>query len=268
MLYLKLKNLVQKIEEKTSQNPYTQIYGLARSMLALATLSVFIFNDFDYIFDKESLDIISLSNFLFNKINLFGIIGYDYIIWTKAISICVLIFVIFGYYPQVTGLLHFWITYSFHNSCVLLDGGDQIAVILTFFILPLTLLDKRKNHWFLEKNQSTTSKLIGHIIFILISLQVSFIYFHTAVEKLYKLSEWKDGTAIYYIFNNNYFGLSNVFLNIIKPVINSNFVLFLTWWVLISHLFLSYLLLLPRKNKILYFRPIISSFYSDTYGTL
>lgn len=249
---LTLNKFTDKIDGAINENPYTKVYGLARSIIALSTLSIFLFNDLDYLYNEEALNVLSSSEFIFNKINLFGILTYENLLISKIISIIILLFVISGYFPRVSGILHFWIVYSFHNSCILLDGGDQIATILTFLIIPLSIFDNRKNHWYSEEIQNGYSKLIGHITFKIISIQVSFIYLNTAIEKLYKLSEWKDGTAIYYIFSNSYFGLNNFFLNLLSPIINSKFVFIITWWVVLSHLILSYILLLERKKKINY----------------
>ena len=243
----KLYKLIELFELKVKINPYTKMYAMGRSVVALGSLSVLIFNDLGLLFDKDALDVISSSEYFINQINLFGLLGYENLYLSKLISILVLLSVIVGYYPQITGLLHFWIIYSFHNSALLLDGGDQIAIILTFLLTPITILDKRKNHWDSEMNQSFLSKYIGHTLFIIISIQVSFIYFNTAIEKIYLTEEWKNGTALYYIFHNEYFGIwNNIFL---LPLSKTKFVFFLSWWVLISHLSLSYLLFLPRTNK-------------------
>ena len=156
---------------------------------------------------------------------------------------------IVGYFPQITGILHFWVTHSFHSASPILDGGDQIATILTAMLIPISMMDRRKNHWSNSTNQSDLSIFWGKLIFKIISLQVSFIYFNTAVEKLYKLSEWKNGTAMYYIFNGEYFGLTDFFLALFNPIINSKYVLLFTYWIVFSHLFLSYLLFIEREKK-------------------
>ena len=249
MHLLKLTKIISFIEDRTSENPFTLTYGIGRTLLAISTLSIFFFNDVDYLFDKNGLEILSSSEILISKLNLFGIFGYENLLLGKILSIIILSSVISGYYPKVTGILHFWLMYSFHNSCIILDGGDQIATIFSFMIIPITLLDKRKNHWHNLKNQSKYSKLLGHLIFKLIALQVSFIYLNTAIEKLYNLNEWKNGTAMYYIIKSEFFGASDFFLPIFNLIINSKAVFFLTWWVIVSHLFLSYLLFLSRIKK-------------------
>ncbi len=82
---------------------------------------------------------------------------------------------------------------------------------------------------------------------------MAFIYFHTAVEKIYKLEEWTNGTAMYYILQGKYFGLSDFFVDLVKPFIGSKAVFFLTWGVILSHLALAFALLLKRENKFIFF---------------
>lgn len=230
-------------------NPFSSIYAVGRSLIAIGTLTVFIFTDFNFLFDEQALKIIGNSNFLHNKVNLFGLLGYNNLILSKVVSIIILLSVIVGYFPQITGVLHFWVTHSFHSASSILDGGDQIATILTAMLIPISIMDRRKNHWSNPTNQSNLSIIWGKLIFKIISFQVSFIYFNTAVEKLYKLSEWRNGTAMYYVFNGEYFGLRDFLLGLFSPIINSKFVLLFTYWIVFSHLFLSYLLLLERKKN-------------------
>jgi antimicrobial peptide system SdpB family protein len=249
MLTLKLNKIADIIESKLTTNPFGYTYGLGRSIIALSTFSVFVFNDIDYLFDKDALNVISKSSFLFNQINLFGILGFENLIWAKIIVLIVLLGVISGFIPKLTGILHFWVVYSFHSSALLLDGGDQIATIFTFLLIPITILDRRINHWKSVKTQSTISKLIGHLSFLMISIQTSFIYLNTAVEKIYQLDDWKNGTALYYIFNNSFFGVNDTLLNYLGFIINSKMVFFLTWGVILSHLILSYSLFLKRNDR-------------------
>ncbi|MFH6682314.1 hypothetical protein RI119_04800 [Bacillus amyloliquefaciens] len=72
---------------------------------------------------------------------------FRYIEIVKAVCICILILVVIGWRPRLTGFFHWWISYSFQNSAVTLDGGDQVAAVFTLLLLPLTLTDPRKWHW-------------------------------------------------------------------------------------------------------------------------
>nr|WP_299067884.1 sporulation-delaying protein SdpB family protein [uncultured Allomuricauda sp.] len=237
-----------------AENPFTNLYGLARSLLAFGTLTIFIFNDISFLFDKAIIESMSNSSFLFTKLNLFVSLGWDNLIYARILSIIVLITVIVGYFPQVTAILHWYIAFSLQNGGSIIDGGDQINSILTAFIVPIAILDNRKNHWDKPKNNvSDYRKIIAHFMFMLISLQMSFLYFHSAVEKLYGTEHWTNGTALYYIFNDPTFGLSKTFYGLISFVIQNKFVVIMTWSVLILELFISYNLMARRNKRVFAF---------------
>ncbi|MBD99272.1 MAG: hypothetical protein CMO34_05460 [Verrucomicrobia bacterium] len=253
MLLLMSRRFNDLIESYCCVNPFSFVYGLGRSIIAIGSLVTFVFNDIYHLFDEFALRSISNSDIFMQKINFFGIFGYDNLVFAKLASIIILIIVISGFIQKLSCLLHFWINFSFYNSAILLDGGDQIATILSFLIIPLALFDKRRNHWDTIKFQSPLTKLIGHITFIMISIQVSFIYLNTAIEKIYKIEEWKNGTAIYYIANNNLFGVQEFALEAFSPILNSRYVFFITWFIILSHLCLSYVLFLDRQRKFNFF---------------
>ncbi|WP_299430327.1 sporulation-delaying protein SdpB family protein [uncultured Maribacter sp.] len=235
-------------------NPFTWVYGLGRTLIALSLLITFVFTDVNILFDSNIINSLGESNLLHNRINLFGIIGYENLYWSKIIVILILILVMLGTFPRITGIFHFWVFHSFHNACIYLDGGDQIGTILTALLIPITLLDSRNNHW--KKSNSKPkdfTMFLGRLFFIIISVQIAFIYFHTGIEKIYKLNEWVDGTAMYYILQGKYFGLNNLLIELISPFLKSKYIYFLTWWVILSHLTLSFALFLKRNDKIIFF---------------
>ena len=131
ILISRLNKINLWIENKASNNPYTKVYGIGRTFIAFSTLTVFLFNDIDYLFNKKAIDVISNSEFFHNKINFFGILGADNLIISKIIAIIILLVVISGYIPQITGILHFWITYSFNNSFI---GSFSIVSLSPHFL--------------------------------------------------------------------------------------------------------------------------------------
>lgn len=245
----KLNKYIVAFEKNFIEDPFTSTYGLGRSLIAFSTLLVFVFNDISILFNEEALNVISNSELFINKVNFFGLFGFSNLIYAQIITIIILLSVISGYLPQITGLLHFWVCVSLNNSAILLDGGEQIASIFTFLIIPICVFDNRINHWSSTKEQHIISKFIAHIFFKIIALQAAYIYLNTAIEKLYRIPEWKEGTALYYVFNNPMFGLPNSIQDLLSFITNSKLIFILTWSIVLSHLFLSYALFLPRKKK-------------------
>lgn len=249
MLWSKYINLIDSLSLK---NPFTLTLAIGRSLLAFAHLGVFIFNDIFDFYSKNILIKLSESDLLNNKINLFVIMGYENLFITKIIAIIICISVITGYLPQITGVLYFWLVYSFQNSAIFLDGGEQIALILSFLLLPLCIFDKRLNHW--QKGAgSKICNFIGNIAFMSISVQMSFIYLNTCMEKIYTSTTWRDGTALYYIFDGTYFGLPQIIYDTFESIIKSEFIFFVSWWTLLVHLILAFILILKRKKRLKFF---------------
>lgn len=72
----------------------------------------------------------------------------------------------------------------------------------------------------------------------IIKIQVFVIYLNAALERL-KNKEWAEGTAIYYFFSDPVFGLPDYQLNLLNPLLESNYIVVITWLVTIFELFLA-----------------------------
>ena len=199
--------LTKRLDQYASQGPFTWVYGLGRSILALGTFFTLLLNSHNTLFDRALFGTTRTQAFIDN-FNLFYLFGYDNLIWAKWLCIIILLLVMSGYLIKLTGILHWWVAFSFQHSASILDGGDQITMILTLLLIPITLLDDRKNHWYnTSKWNNPFANFTGNVIVeFLIPLQMAVIYLHAAVEKLYKVPEWRDGSAVYYFFKDNLFG--------------------------------------------------------------
>ena len=203
-MYTKIKTLIRRT---TDLNVHTNLFGIARSVLAFTLCITLLFNSAEVLFPGTPTYQVRFIPGLY-KYSIFHLFRND--IWlAKWISILVLLIVASGWRPRWTGLLHWWIAFSFFASCPIVDGGDQIGAILSFYFIPFTLSDNRKWHW-----SSRTGKPnfyvngLNHFFLICIRVQASVIYFFAAAEKL-AVPEWKNGTVIYYWLNHSTFGMNN-----------------------------------------------------------
>ena len=136
------QRIFNKLDQFATTNYYTVIYGIARTSLAVGTLITLLFNSIptlyaEHLYNKMP-DITGLGN-----LNLFHLFGYDGLVYSKIIAILILLMVISGFYPRITGILHWYVSFSFFTSATIIDGGDQITAVLTLFLIPITLLDDR-----------------------------------------------------------------------------------------------------------------------------
>lgn len=230
-------------------NPYSNVYGFARTLLAMSTLVTLLFNDtstlFSYARDSISCDHVTIPS-AFCVGNELGLP----IELIRYIMIFCLIIVASGWRPRFTGIVHWYIAYSLQASALTIDGGEQINTVLAFLLIPITLLDHRKNHFIALKENPNNfySKYISLLFVITLKFQVFLIYGNAAIERL-KNPEWSDGTALYYFFSDSVFGLPGYQLAFLEPILNSHLVIPLTWSVTIFEFFLAACIIATPKIK-------------------
>jgi len=225
------------------QNPWTNVYGFARSLLALSTLLTLLLNDVTTFF-RPIAGVDTYPNCANNSISLFCLVPADYFYLNiaKWIAIVILFVTISGWRPRITGVLHWWVAYSFQTSAVTLDGGEQVAQVLTLLLVPITLTDSRKWHWKnVESNKYSVKNLHARVVALIflgcIKFQVSIIYFHAAVAKYFEV-EWIDGTALYYYLSDPMLGLPGFLKTFADPILSSPLVALLTWGTTVLEAFL------------------------------
>lgn len=236
----------------TKGSPFTNVYGLARSLLALGTLVTLLFNDINTLFKPVA----GVTEYPYcstgiNSISVFCIASNTYLSEIKIVTIILLIIIMSGWRPRITGLIHWWIAFSVQNSMTTLDGGDQVTAVLTFLLIPMTLVDERKWHWekdcSIEKNRDIAVALGWASIFV-IQFQIAILYLHSSIAKL-TTSEWVNGTAVYYFLNDPLFGLSPIIKPLIQPITESWLVVIPTWGTIILQFLLFCGLFSNSKTK-------------------
>ena len=237
-----------------TNNPYTWVYGIARTTLAIGTLITLLFSSNYVLFDYEMYHAIKTDTF-YRSINLFVIMGWSNLVFAKVIAIFILILVCTGYYPRITGIFHWWVALSFFHASSIIEGGDQINAILTFLLVPITLLDSRKSHWGLEKNPSRNKRYVGNLMLVLMAIQMAMIYLNAVVEKMYtQTEEWKLGNAFYYYANDSYFGYSDWMNPLMETLLSNSFIVSsITWGTLLLELLLFGVLFSSKKIKLAIF---------------
>lgn len=240
---------------------WSNIIGIGRSLIAIGTLLTIVFNPTEILFD---FDILNQKSPLLQRYGLFFLFK-DQLEIARLIAAIVLLTVIYGIHPKITGLLHWYVTYSFFTASNIIDGGDHIASVLTFLLIPITLFDSRNNHWNQPVYSSGTLKsTISNAFYWLIKIQVCVIYLHAFVGKL-PVAEWLNGTAVYYWLTHEYFGVHEMLRPYFKFFLSNGFIVFtITWGVLLLEFLLSASILLDKggkKRKIMLLCGIIFHFF-------
>ncbi len=236
------------------QNYNTNTLTFCRAILALGTLLTLLFNDLSDLFPEKHLVEIKKNQILVSNLNMFT--WFNDISIPYYIAIVILIFIILGIYPRILCLLHALVTFSIFNGMLIIEGGDQICLVISMLLIPICILDNRKNGWNQRINSCQKSKLFianSNFAFLFIQIQVAIIYFNASIAKIYA-PEWSNGTAVYYWFNDNIFGAEKIIYKLFGFLFENDYsVTFINWGVIFLELFLSILILLPSKYKLIGF---------------
>ena len=176
-----------------------------RSLLAASLLLTLIFTPMNGLFRSEHISGL--------RENVRGLMQLNFFLWSDSVylalgfSYLVLALVILGVYPRITCILHTWVTYSCFYTMVIVEGGDQINAILTCLIVPISILDNRKNGWKIAGEMRVNSLLQfnASMAMLAIRVQMALLYLNAGISKIFA-PEWSNGTAIYYWFNDAMFG--------------------------------------------------------------
>jgi antimicrobial peptide system SdpB family protein len=238
--------MFQNIKESTVNqlnnlgSPFTNVYGLARTILALSSIMTLMFNEVSTLFKPVAgIEEYPFCSTGISRISAFCILPVEFLPTVKIIVIFLLLLVASGWRPRITGVIHWWVAFSIQNSMTTLDGGDQVISVLTFLLLPITLGDKRKWHW--ERKTSVEESKVANAIawaaIFVIQLQIAILYLHSSIAKLFN-AEWVNGTAVYYYINDPMFGVNPKLMTLIEPIVESWLIIIPTWGTIVLQLLL------------------------------
>ena len=251
-------NLGRRILETPQTEIWSVMLGVARTVLALATgLTLLFTNPQTLLQSNSSLIDRSLCQGI-DAANMFCLVRIEKIPFMYGLALMVLALVASGWRPRLTGVLHWWVAWSYHQAGTFVDGGDQAAMILTLLLIPVTLTDPRVWHWqraaTVEHDlERPFARLVALGWLALIRLQVAVIYFHAAVTK-FAVPEWINGTAVYYWFDSAILGMPDWLHPILDPVLTSAVpVLAITWGTMLLEIVLALGLLAETRYR----RPLL-----------
>ncbi|MDQ4501983.1 hypothetical protein RBS12_06585 [Sinomonas sp. ASV322] len=230
---------------------WSPVVGLARSALAFATFLTLIATPtstlFQALWDIGPQPICTGVN----AVNWFCMFNPHLLDLGKILACVGLVLVMSGYLPQVTSLVHYWISFSVFNGIAIPDGGDQITVVLALLLVPICVTDPRTNHWHAAemvhgpgrwRRGWSTAALVG------IKIQMSILYLQSCIEKTAH-DEWAIGNNLYYTATG-VFGFSTPVRNLLGFILDSDMgVSILTWSVLALEFTLAIALVIPRRFR-------------------
>jgi antimicrobial peptide system SdpB family protein len=228
--------------------PWSNVYGVARSMLAVATMLTLLANPAEQLFHPLIVDDLgSFDRRAIDGLSLF-LLGREHLVLAKVVAVIILLLAASGWRPRLTALPHWWVSYSFAASASVIDGGDLVAATLTLLLLPVALTDERRWQWRGIGDGSLATSVAAQTGLLLIRFQVSVIYLFAAVLKL-RAEQWANGTALYYWWTHPKFGTWGPLRWLTDLVGPTRLVVPLTWGVLVLELCLAFALLAPVRFR-------------------
>lgn len=236
-----------------SHSVHTPRLAVVRFLLAFGVLLTLSFNSLDIIANQNyqllpeyAAHHTQHTNAPLKKYNLFILLQPEV---AKVCAIIVLLWVMSGWIPQVSCLLHFWVMFSFYNYVAILNGGDKLAYILCALLVPICLLDHRWNQWKTTiKMPSSHANIIANITLWFIYLQSAWVYFDASISKLFT-PQWLDGSAVYYYTTHYKLGAPAWLLPINEAIFLSPLGTLISWLVLLLELLLGFAFVLPFKTR-------------------
>ena len=236
--------------------PWTNVYGVARTLLALGTAGTLAASATDTLF-RPALGVPPAPYCIGpTKLSLFCLVRHDDLTIARWLAVAVLLVVASGWRPRLTAIPHWWIAFSVQTSMTLVDGGDQVTAVLTLLLLPLALTDPRRWHWkplaAPEATRPGVAALVASSAVLAIRIQVAAIYLHSSLAKL-SVEQWTDGTALYYWLLDPSFGVPPWLRDVASSILASGVaVTALTWGTIALEFSLALGLVLDRR-----FRPYL-----------
>jgi antimicrobial peptide system SdpB family protein len=202
----------------------------ARSLLAVATLSVIVTNPDDVLFMHQG-DLPAVRCGGIRDLSLWCLgQGSGAMMVARVLSIAVLGAVVAGFRPRWTCIPHWYVSYSLCVSMTLPNGGEHVAQIATMLLIPASLGDRRTWQW----RRPTTAlqarwRGASYASVLVLRAQVFIIYAHAAWSKLASQG-WREGTAEYVIFFDPHYGPYPPMREALSPLLSSPTVIAAATW--------------------------------------
>lgn len=112
-----------------------------------------------------------------------------------------------GLVPVLSGLGHLYAAFTVANNNIVVDGGDQLTFNVSVAVYLISCHRWQGFAWKEARQPSVHARFISaHVLLLAVRIQVAFVYFEAAVDKL-AVQQWEDGTAMWYWMQNSGVGL-------------------------------------------------------------
>jgi antimicrobial peptide system SdpB family protein len=230
---------VSAVTRALAFDPRTTALGIGRSLIAVAELTVVLFTPDTDLFPGPP-----------NRpprpfcAGLHGVslwcVGAPALTVVRILTIAVLLVVAAGYRPRWTCVPHWYVTFSLSTAMYAPNGGEHAATLATLLLIPMCLGDDRVWQWRApDAAMPPTWRGAAYASHIAIRGQIALIYGEAVLSKLTD-PVWRNGTAMYYVFQDANFGTSEALRRFLESgILQGWFVPAITWATVAIELFLT-----------------------------
>ena len=206
-----MMSMTQRFDRYISRNtPFTPVVGATRTILALSTALTLTFTPSSQLFFRSESypDGVTCSTDA-TRLSFFCLTADEGVpTWAVIVAIGVLLIVASGLLPRWTSIPHWYLTWSLAAGSPVPDGGDHLASNLVLILIPLCLADSRITHWHHDNSYQQKSSVAKYIAYACLGLwiaQLIGVYLQASIAKM-AVTEWADGSALWYWMQNPTFG--------------------------------------------------------------
>ncbi|MEU4554054.1 sporulation-delaying protein SdpB family protein [Micromonospora violae] len=224
-------------------------YGLPRSLLAAATLSVLGFNPPGILFAPTPADPSGMRCDGVAGAGLWCLVGDSpqsqaVLRW---LALVVLAVCVSGWRPSWLCLPQWYITASLAMALPAPSGADYVAQIMAMLLVLLALGDRRRWHWGPPRLAPHWTGAAAAAL-LAVRVQLSIVYLAATAAKLAQ-SEWRDGSALPAALLNPSFGVSDGLACLVRSLVGTPASAVATWTVLGLEASLGVLVLAPMAYR-------------------
>jgi antimicrobial peptide system SdpB family protein len=126
---------------------------------------------------------------------------------SRVIALLVLVAVASGFRPRWTCVPHWYVTFGLTAAMAQPNGGDHVAQVATFLLIPVCLADRRRWHWSDPSALSSPGRRgAGYAALLVLRIQLAVVYAQAMATKVLE-PEWRGGTAMYSVLHHPEYGL-------------------------------------------------------------
>jgi sporulation delaying protein B len=232
---------VSAVTRALAFDPRTTALGIGRSLIAIAELTVILFTPDTDIFPGPPTQPPRPVCDGLHGLSLWCVgTGAPALTAARILSITMLLVVAAGYRPRWTCVPHWYVTFSLSTAMYVPNGGEHAATLASLLLIPLCLGDDRVWQWRPpDAAMRPTWRGAAYAGHIAIRSQVALIYGEAALSKLTE-PVWRNGTAMYYVFQDAYFGTTTAIRRFLESgILHGWFVPAITWATVAAELFLT-----------------------------